>query len=98
MKKKHSSDDIFKNLEAYKDLYDLVYAVLILGEQRNYIIDNTLIELGATFGFLKNNSGKEAIANKIFEVGMANYFISKETRNNLDKQITGTLQYDIAKN
>ncbi|MCL1919004.1 MAG: AAA-like domain-containing protein [Peptococcaceae bacterium] len=91
-------DDVFKNLEAYKELYDLIYSVLILGEQRNYVIDDPFIELGATFGFLKNNNGKVAIANKIFEVRMANYFISKESRNNPDKQITGVLQYNGQRN
>ncbi|MCL1918973.1 MAG: ATP-binding protein [Peptococcaceae bacterium] len=91
-------DDIFKNLEAYSELYQLVYSVLILGEQRNYVIDDPFIELGVTFGFLKNNHGKVAIANKIFEVRMANYYVSKESRSNPDKQITGTLQYDVVQN
>lgn len=48
-------------------------------------------------GFLKNDAGKVAISNKVFELLMANYFISKESYSNPDKQITGVLPYDIVK-
>jgi hypothetical protein len=90
-------DDLFKNLEAYKDLYNFIYSVLIMGEQKNFVINDPLIELGAMFGFLKNNKGKVAIANRIFEAGMTDYFISKESRTNPDKQINGVLSYDVVK-
>lgn len=90
-------DDLFKNLEAYKNLYDLVYAVLITGDQKTYVIDDPYIELGTTVGFLKNNNGKVGITNKIFEVRMTNYFIAKESYANPDKQISRVLQYDVVK-
>ena len=66
-------DDIFKNLETWKELYDFVYSVLITGEQRAFVIHDPLIELGVMFGFLKNSNGKVAIANRIFEIAMSNY-------------------------
>ncbi|MCL1917244.1 MAG: AAA-like domain-containing protein [Peptococcaceae bacterium] len=91
-------DDIFKNLESYKDLYDFVYSVLIMGEQINFVINDPLIGLGATFGFLKNTNGKVAIANKIFEAAMTNYYVSKEYRLNPDKKITKVLPCDVVQN
>ena len=92
-------DDMFKNLETYKDLYNLIYSVLIKGEQIAFVINNPLIELGAVFGFLgKNNYGTVAIANKIFEVAMTDYFVSKESLSHTDKKITGVLPYDVVQN
>ncbi|MCL1918080.1 MAG: AAA-like domain-containing protein [Peptococcaceae bacterium] len=91
-------DDMFKNLESYKDLYDFVYSVLIVGEQRNFVINDPLIGLGVTFGFLKNTHGKVAVANKIFEATMTNYYVSKESRLNPDIKITKVLPYDVVKN
>lgn len=91
-------DDIFKNLEAYKDLYDLVYSVLIMGQQRDFVIHHPLIQFGVMFGFLKNNNRKVAISNKIFEVAMSNYLITEESLRNSDKQITGVLPYDVVQN
>ena len=49
------------------------------------------------FGFLKNFDGKTVVANRVFELIIANYFISKESLSNTKKQINGVLQYDVVK-
>ncbi|MCL2158973.1 MAG: hypothetical protein FWH48_06155, partial [Oscillospiraceae bacterium] len=72
--------DIFKNLENNKELHDFIYGLLIVGETGNYTADDPIINIGLMFGFLKKDGDKIGIANKIFEIRMTNYYISKESR------------------
>lgn len=88
-------DDMFKNLENYKELYDFFYDLLFVGTEKTFNIDNPIINLGYIFGFLINENGKARVANRIFEIRMYNYFISKES--DLGRNITGVLQYDVVK-
>ncbi len=91
-------DDINKNLENNEMLYQFIYDLLILGESKSYQIDNPLIDLGVTYGFFKNNNGRVAISNQIFEIRILNYFISKDESNYVTKKIRGVLPYDVIKN
>lgn len=89
-------DDIFKNLENNKGLYDFIYDLLILGASKSFTISNPIIDLGHMYGFFVKKDGRVAIANKIFEILMTEHFISK------DESITGSprigvLQYDVVK-
>jgi len=88
-------DDMFKNMENYADLYQFVYEFLVVGESKSYQISNPLVDLGVTLGFFKNNNGKVAIANKIFEILIFNYFISKDESNTSSRRIKKVLPYDI---
>ncbi|MCL1816294.1 MAG: AAA-like domain-containing protein [Clostridiales bacterium] len=90
-------DDMIKNLENNPELHDLMYSILIKGEARKFVANDLLIDFGAMFGFLKNNGGKAAVSNKIFELVMADYFISKEARSKVNKRINGVLQHDVVK-
>ena len=90
-------DDISKNLENNNKLYELMYGILIKGTVTNFNLLNPLIDLGVMFGFLKNFDGKTVVANRVFELIIANYFISKESLSNTKKQINGVLQYDVVK-
>jgi len=90
-------DDIGKNLENSKDLYDLIYDVLILGKKRTYTIINPTVERAAMYGFIKETDQGIAIANKIFESVICDYFISKD-EGLPNKRIEGVLQYDVVKN
>jgi hypothetical protein len=91
-------DDIGKNLENYKDLYDLIYGILITGKTAGFIINDPLIDFGQMFGLIKNVDNKAVVSNKIFEIIMTNFFISKESRNNNKKQINSVLQRDVVDN
>ena len=68
-------EDVSKNLENNKELYDFMYSLLIRGMTYDFVIDDPLINLGATYGFIKNANGKVAIANKIFELRIAIFII-----------------------
>jgi len=89
---------MFKNMENYADLYQFVYEFLVVGDSKGYQISNPLVSLGVTFGFFKNNNGKVAIANKIFEILIFNYFISKDESNSSVRRIKRVLPYDVIEN
>jgi len=71
----------------------LIYDLLILREVKPFVIYDPIVGIGVMYGYLKNINEKIAISNKIFELQMINYFISKDLRN--EKQVTGVLQHDI---
>jgi hypothetical protein len=88
-------DDVKKNLEMYKDLYDLIYGILILGEEKKYTRDNPATEWGLMFGFIKGQNGKVVVANRIFELRIANYFIEINSLEHYDKRVNGVLRQDV---
>ena len=71
-------DDISKNLENNKNLYDFMHALLIQGKTIRYTPGNPVIDVASMYGFIRNVDGRVFIHNKIFEVRMIDYFISKE--------------------
>jgi len=90
-------DDIFKNLENNKELYDFIYDLLIVGASKNFTISNPIIDMGHMYGFFTKRQGKVAITNKIFEILMTEHFISKDESKAGSPRI-GVLQYDVVKN
>jgi hypothetical protein len=74
-------DDLFKNLENDKELYDYVYDLLILGEFKPYVIYNPVVSIGVRYGFFKKMAGgsdRVAISNRIFELLMTDYYIARD--------------------
>ena len=71
-------DDLKKNIENNNDVYNFLYDILIVGEKKSFNIYTPVIELCSMYGYIKNRSGYASISNKIFEIWMANYFISKD--------------------
>ena len=69
--------DMSKNLENNRQLYESLYAVLILGHSQSFSYDNPVIEMASRYGYIKDWNGKIQISNKIFETRMMNYFVSK---------------------
>jgi hypothetical protein len=91
-------DDVKKNLEMNSDLYNLIYDLLIMGVEKTYNRDNPAIEWGLMFGFIKNQNGKVVVANRIFELRIANYFIEKDYLEHREKRINGVLRQDVIQN
>jgi len=92
-------DDVFKNLRNDTELHDYIYDLLISGDFKPYVIYNPVVGTGVRYGFLKRQQGdidKVAVSNKIFELYMTDYFISKDL--NSKKQVTGVFHSDIIKN
>jgi hypothetical protein len=92
-------DDMFKNLEAYPDLYRLIYDFLILGKgnERMYSADDPVVNWALMFGFVKRQGEKITIGNRIFETRIVNYFLSKDARRQDRKTVNGVFKYDVVK-
>ena len=90
-------DDLFKNLENNKDLYSLIYDILIIGEKRLFNKDNPTISLGFMYGIIKEKERYIHISNRIFEIRICDYFISNDKEKRPQK-INGVLQQDVINN
>ena len=87
-------DDMVKNIEGNEGLRAFLNNLLIVGKEYAFNIDDPIINLGSTYGYLKENEQHKArIANRIFEVRICNFFISKEATST--NHITGILQRDV---
>lgn len=70
-------DDMYKNLENNKKLYDLVFKIIIDGEKKSFNIGNPVINLGVLLGILSDSEGGVVIHNKVYEQRIYNYMSSK---------------------
>ena len=87
-------DDLVKNLENHAELYNFIYDILILGEQMTFAKSNPTIGMGYMYGIIKKGNPYVCISNRIFELYIFEYFISKdETKNR--RKVNGTLKRDI---
>jgi len=89
-------DDIFKNLENNRNLYELIYDVLIVGKQRLYSIGNPTANLGAMHGIIKESNRYIVVSNKIYESVICDYFITKDDETHT--HVSGVLQQDVLRN
>ena len=71
-------DDLIKNLENNKDLYNYMYKILVLNIPSIYNIDNPVISIGHMFGYLgKDDENNVIVASRIIRERIYNYLISK---------------------
>jgi len=95
------SDDLIKNLETYKELYTLLYSILINGKKIIFDTHDPNIDLGNMFGYIKmgNVNSMTIVTNRIFETIMTNYFITRDSiASSFDEKIADTLYNNIVKN
>jgi hypothetical protein len=86
-------DDMFKNIENNRKLYDVIFDIMIEGKEVVFSKDNPTVELGIIFGILANRNNKAVVANELFELRIANYLASKLSTDNPIKNMV--LQEDI---
>lgn len=91
-------DDMSHHLESNEKLRTFMYELLILGQEKQYERTNTVIDLAATFGFIYNENGRAVIDNRMFEIKIANYFISKNMESKEQIKISGVLAEDVIQN
>ena len=82
-------DDLFKNLENNPDLYRYIYDLLIIGKKLNFAYDNPIINWAVLYGFIKSGNGISVVSNRIFELRITEYFISKDSAS-VGRRIYGT--------
>ncbi len=85
-------DSLIKNLENNAKLYDLVYQIIIDGENLPFNPDEPLISQGKTYGIFKANGNGLKIHNRIYEQRIYNYMTTK-TIVNLNKTQNYSLHF-----
>jgi len=70
-------DDMTKKLLDYPKLKEMLQSILFSGVSFPFKRENPLIDLGVTFGFLKDDHGIVAVSNRIFETQLYNLFLSE---------------------
>lgn len=98
-------DDMTKKLLDYPQLKEMIQNILFGGISFPYKRENPVIDLGVTFGFLKDKDGIVAVSNRIFEIQLYDLFLSEMAVNNKmymeaasDKNqflVSGMLQMDL---
>ena len=77
-------DDLIKNMENNKELYECIYNVLILNINQVFNINNPIIEIGHMLGYLiADKDNNVAVFNQILKKVLYNYMISKINVNNM---------------
>jgi len=89
-------DDLLKNLENNKDLYDLIYDALIIGTPRTFTFGNPTIDMGYMYGIIESDKqfNRVVVSNRIYEIILADYFISKDEASQ-NKKAANILPRDV---
>ena len=87
-------DDLYKNLENNKALYDLIYDILMLGVKRTYAVGSPVVDIADIYGIIKEADQSVVVSNMMFELAICNYFIAKDEAMP-KKRITGVVQRDV---
>jgi hypothetical protein len=69
-------ESLIGKLLDYPSLEKTINKILFAGEKLVYNPDDTEVDIAQMFGFIKNNNGSIAIANRIFEMRLYNYFLT----------------------
>lgn len=75
-------DSMVKQLDLYKDLRNMIEEIIYQGKRVPFSLQIKSINLGTMFGFLKEENGYVAIANRIFEMVLLNMFVAEEAIGN----------------
>lgn len=71
-------DSMIKQIDLYQDLRDIIEQILYQGRKIPFSPAEKSINLGVMFGFLKEEDGHVAVANRIFEMYLLNMLIAQE--------------------
>lgn len=69
---------LIKNLTSNQDLSDMSYDILMLGKGWSFTFANPMVSLGYRYGYFAEVDGRVKIANKIFEMIITDYFVSRD--------------------
>lgn len=71
-------DSLIHKLNDCPQLKEMLHSILFCGRAVSYNPDSYIIDMAAMLGFIKNEQGSLAVANRIFEMRLYNYFLSEE--------------------
>ena len=72
-------DHMIKQLDTYKDMRNMFEQMIYMGRKISFSPGEKSINMGLMFGFLKEENGHVAVANRIFEMYLLDLFISEES-------------------
>lgn len=75
-------DDLTKKLLDHPQLKEMLQNILLGGVDFPYKRETPIIDLGVTFGFLKDKNGIVAVSNRIFETQLYDIFLAEMAVNN----------------
>ena len=79
---RETDNELFKslsqNLERNENVRQLLYDILILGRRRSFSSTNPTVDLAHRYGYIQRDTDRVKVFNKIFEMVITNYFISKD--------------------
>ncbi len=74
-------DDMNKKISDFTKMRDMLKRILFSGEGIAYNPDDRQIEIAQMFNFVKNDGGKLAMSNRIFEMRLYNFFVFEDSLN-----------------
>jgi len=75
-------NDLIKNLENNKEVYDFIKSIIIDGDEIPFVISDTIISQCLMYGIIRDSDGRCKIDNKIFELYIYNHMTSRVLREN----------------
>lgn len=75
-------DDMVKHVREYPELQEMLCNILFYGQEYMYHVYDEPVSIGRMFGFIVNHDETVAVANRIFETQLYNYFLAEENRKN----------------
>jgi len=91
-------DDLFKKIEENKELNELLFDLTVGKIKYLFNAHDPTIKFGLMFCFLAKDEARVVIHNKIFEIVITNYFVSKTTRQWRENNIIQIPAGDVIKN
>ena len=91
-------DDLFKKIEENRALSDLMYDLAVGRIQYPSNADSPVVKFGLMFGFLSKDSESLTIHNRIFEIRIADYFVTQKLLNWREQEIVQSPASDIIRN
>ena len=82
-------DDMTKKLLDYPQLQEMLQNILFGGIDFPFKREIPIIDLGVTFGFLKDKNGIVAVSNRIFETQLYEVFFAERAINNKIFEVAG---------
>ena len=70
-------ESMIGKLHSYPKLNSMLRTLLFTGRTFSYSNDESIVDIATMFGFVKNRNGTVAIANRIFETRLYNYYLSE---------------------
>ena len=71
-------ESMVKQLDQYSELRTMLENIIYQGMKIPFSPDEKAVSMGTMFGFLTEKNGQVAIANRIFEMYLLNYFMAEE--------------------